>query len=511
MSHAPSRPAARRRNPLGSLPDCEVSDLPAPPPYTLRNLLKIVGPGAILLAGSIGGGEWLIGPAVAAKYGAGLFWIATVAIGLQLLFNLEAVRYTLYSGEPALTGMLRIWPGSKLWAGLYILLAVLQLGVPALAASCAGVLISGWAGEQVAQPEPLVRLGVIYAVMFIAVGILLSGKSIERVLEKASWGMILFIFGFLVVVNVLYVPADHWRQTAAGFVSFGYLPEDFSFWTAATLIGALAATSGSGGIGNLVISNWMRDKGFGMGAKVGAISGLFGESEVRLSRVGVVFPVTEQNLRHWRQWWKYVRADQIWLWAMGCFVGMFLNVNLATAIMPEGLELSGDAVGTYQAHYLAKHFWSGFWLLALLNGFWILFSTHLGNTDTLVRAITDILWVAGWDSPRLQRIYVSRLYFLILALLTLWGMFAVNWSDAMNLFKLLGNIAGLVLALGALHLLVVNRTLLPRALQPRWWQQAGLVACMLFYGFFATCSLGSEIWKRLKPWQQEWVQGLFGA
>ena len=31
----------------------------------------------------IGGGEWLLGPAVTAKYGGSLMWIATVAIVLQ--------------------------------------------------------------------------------------------------------------------------------------------------------------------------------------------------------------------------------------------------------------------------------------------------------------------------------------------------------------------------------------------------------------------------------------------
>ena len=39
---------------------------------------------------------------------------------------------------------------------------------------------------------------------------------------------------------------------------------------------------------------------------------------------------------------------------------------------------------------MAEHLWRGLWVLALLNGFWILFSTHLGNTDLLVRTVTDL-------------------------------------------------------------------------------------------------------------------------
>ena len=37
----------------------EVRDLPEPPAYNFRNLIKTIGPGAVLLASSIGGGEWL--------------------------------------------------------------------------------------------------------------------------------------------------------------------------------------------------------------------------------------------------------------------------------------------------------------------------------------------------------------------------------------------------------------------------------------------------------------------
>ena len=52
----------------GELPRWDVADLPAPPPFNARNLFKIIGPGAIMVATSIGGGEWLVGPAAAVKY-----------------------------------------------------------------------------------------------------------------------------------------------------------------------------------------------------------------------------------------------------------------------------------------------------------------------------------------------------------------------------------------------------------------------------------------------------------
>ncbi|MCC6585306.1 MAG: Nramp family divalent metal transporter [Bryobacterales bacterium] len=458
-----------------SLPKWDLADLPEPPPFTVRNALRVIGPGAILLAASIGGGEWLIGPALAVRFGPGLFWIATLAIALQWVFNLEAIRYTLYTGEPVTAGFMRLRPGSKFWAGVYTLAALAQLGMPALGAACATVVFSMVAGRLPGGPDTATLAWITYAIVGCTFFILLLGGTIERMLELASWAMVTYIFGFLVIANVLFVPAAHWIKTGAGFFEFGYLPAN----TDMVLLATLAATAGSGGIGNVVISNWVRDKGFGMGSVVGAIPSALGGREVQLSHSGTVFPITPDNQRRWKLWWKYVSADQTLLWAGGCFIGMFLNINLATSIAPPGADLSDVGAGAFQAKYMAEHLWHGFWFLALLNGFWILFSTHLGNTDTLIRTVTDILWIAGFH--RSKGAHVGRLYYTVLAAFTLWAVWAVNWGSAMTLFKALGVVAGPILAFAAVQVLIVNTTLLPPELRPSLWRRAGLVGCTLFY------------------------------
>ncbi|MEO8498088.1 MAG: Nramp family divalent metal transporter, partial [Planctomycetota bacterium] len=338
---------------MSKLPEWGHDDLPEPPPFSVRNMFRIVGPGAILLAGSIGGGEWLIGPSLAVKHGLNLMWIATLGIVLQLMFNLEAIRYTLYTGEPILSGIMRLRPGAKFWATVYVTLTIAQLGVPALAKGSAAVLFAllyHRAPESVPADQDMV-LYMTYGVMLFAVLLLMFGGTIERMLERASWGMIAYIFVFLLYVNIRYVPASHWVETFSGFFQFGRFPAGFfeadvvgagSKWM---LVAALAATAGSGGIGNLAITNWIRDKGFGMGGKVGAIPSAFGSRQIQLSHVGKVFPVNATNLARWRTWWKYIAVDQVWLWGLGCFVGMFLNVNLATTIIPATADMTGPAAG----------------------------------------------------------------------------------------------------------------------------------------------------------------------
>lgn len=490
----------------GQLPAWDVAELPEPLPFSVRNAFKIIGPGAIMLAASIGGGEWLVGPATVIKHGAGVLWIATVAIVLQVLFNLEAIRYTLYTGEPALSGIMRLKPGCRVWGGAYVALTAFQLGIPALAPACAvtifGAIINRMPAEAVAgmplTPDQHTLLWITYGVIIVTLLVLLFGGTVERMLEWASWFMIAYIFTFLIGVNLWFVPAATWASTLRGFVSFGTWPEGFD----AVLMASFAATAGSGGIGNLTISNWIRDKGFGMGAQVGAIPSAIGSKHIQLSHVGKIFEITADSLRRWRIWWRYVVLDQVWLWAAGCFLGMFLNVNLARAIIPQGTDLSKIGAGAFQAEYMARHFWSGLWVLGLLNGFWILFSTQLGNTDVLVRTITDTLWVASRRVRNWREGSIARIYYTVLLIFTVWGLIAIHLGSAMTLFKYLATMAGLVTAISAAQLYLVNTRLLPPELRPSWWRRAALLLCSATYATTTAIALfdvGKTVWK---TWQQ---------
>jgi len=459
----------------GTLPPWRVADLPEPLPLSIGNIFRTIGPGAILLAGSIGGGEWIVGPLMTVKYGTGILWIATVGILLQTVFNLEAVRYTLYTGEPILTGVMRLKPGPLFWGPFYILAGIAQLATPAIAAGCATVLFAAFQGRMpvAADQSALTTIGM--GVVLICALLLLSGKTIEKLLEKLSWGMIVLIFAFLLGVNLFCIPVRLSLETARGFVIFHPLPENMNF----LLLGLFAATAGSGGLGNLAISNWFRDKGFGMGGRVGSIGGAFTETESRVESLGYRFPVTAENLRRWKIWWRYSLMDQQALWAVGCLLGMFLNVNLARAIIPPGIDLPGYSSGTFQAHYLSEKFWHGLWMLTLINGFWILFSTHLGNTDGLVRTVTDIL---GAASERFHKFSASRIYSSLLIVLTIWALYSIRLGNALDLFKILGAIASPMMALAALQILRINTRFLPPEIRPSWFRRSILVICTLFYG-----------------------------
>ena len=89
--------AVQAQLPVTCLPPWTIAELPEPLPIHWRHWSLFIGPAIVMIGNQIGGGEWLIGPEVTAKYGGGLMWLAAVSILLQVFYNLEAGRYALYS------------------------------------------------------------------------------------------------------------------------------------------------------------------------------------------------------------------------------------------------------------------------------------------------------------------------------------------------------------------------------------------------------------------------------
>ena len=64
---------------------------------------------------------------------------------------------------------------------------------------------------------------------------------------------------------------------------------------------------------------------------------------VELSPTGKVFEPTEENVRSFKEWMKYVRFDQGWIFALGCFMGMGLPALLTVTFISPGTDIGGIA------------------------------------------------------------------------------------------------------------------------------------------------------------------------
>jgi len=476
---------------LGVGPEVEVEDLPEPPSMTFRNIMRIIGPSAIVLGVSIGSGEWLIGPSNVLLYGPAILWIATVSILLQTVLNLEMVRYTMYSGEPIFNGMLRLYPGRWFWGPLLVVLSILERAWPAWAFAAATAAVAAFIGKIPGAEESMLVLIAGIILTFIIISIVSYGGTIERTLEIAQWVMIFFIIISLAVINILVSPVDKAVEVFKGFFSFGYLPAGASI----VLLGALAGYAGAGGLNNTTISNYYRDKGFGMGAKVGAIPALIGGKKITVSPMGKVFAPTEENIRRWRIWRKIAVIDIVGIFTVGAFIGMYLPTLLAVSLIPLGTRLPSWGVAAYQGETLRSIFGPIGWALALLIGFWILFSTQLGSTDMIVRTLVDLVWQASERIRRWAKGEIKRVYYTVLMFLAIWTIIAFILSYVFNIVPLawillVANISNIVLGLTGLATIYINNKWLPKEIRPPIWMNILLFIGVIFWFTFAALAIG---------------------
>ncbi len=194
----------------------------------------LLGPGLVMGGASIGGGEWLLGPLVSARYGGALLWLATLSILGQVVYNLEISRYTLYTGEPIFVGKFRVAPGPRFWLWAYIALDFGSL-FPYLAANAATPLAAVILGRVPAAQGTFAFLGhaftdlglvqVLRYVCFLLVLLpLIFGGKVYNSLKAVMSIKIAVVLSFLTLLAVFYSDARTWREIATGFFRFGTLP-----------------------------------------------------------------------------------------------------------------------------------------------------------------------------------------------------------------------------------------------------------------------------------------------
>ncbi|MGH9721169.1 MAG: Nramp family divalent metal transporter [Bryobacteraceae bacterium] len=470
------------------------AELPIPPSPKGFGWAGVVGPGVIVLGMGIGGGEFLLGPAAFVRHGFSLLWVTVVSVFFQTLFNTELMRYTVATGEPVFTGFMRTRPSASAWAWFYSILYLLQTGWPASAGVAAGAIFF-LLTRRLAGPPDASAVYYVGAGTFVAcVAVLLAGRRIERTLEVLNWILVVCILGGFFVLAVIFVPTATWLGAAAGLAGFDASHSSFNFIPAGVdffLLAALVGYSGAGGAVNITLSNWARDKGYGMGERAGYIPAAAGGKKVHLAHSGFIFTPDAEAMRRWRGWWRIVRADQWGVFFTGAILGMVLPALLYVTFLPRGADIQGLGISAALANAIGAK--SGPLLaggVAFL-GAWILFKTQLDIVEGMVRSITDILWTGSRRIRAWRGGDVRAVYYSVLMVIALWGIVALRLAQPIILLKLAANVAGVVFAVASLHLLYLNTRLLPLELRPPTWRRAGLVAMCLFYGFFVTLSLRS--------------------
>lgn len=593
------------------LPAWNIDTLPDPP-HLRWNPITLIGPGLMMAGAAIGGGEWLTGPRNTAQYGGALMWLAGMSIVLQVFYNLEVIRYAVYSGESIFVGFFRLWPGPRFWTVVYLCIDFFGLW-PYLSANAAVPLVAAFLGhvpgvlptefgqlndERVArfavvsgieestlrselelvQARKQLRLPLQKAVdaaaselkkldergatqsalalaeaklaqaknalaaekpyamvaaetdkalpyppainewmkgekrlvQWTGIGIFLAaflplifGGKIYRVLEAIMTFKIFFVLSYLIFIGTVYVGAGAWAEAFGGFIFLSrdylgvmdgvaqYGPWEFRLFPDLAegkrldwaLLGAFAAVAGQGGLNNAQFSSYSRDKGWGMGQKVGAIPSLVGGRNLRLPHTGSCFVVSDESLPRWRRWLRVIGRDQWLIWFTGCILGMAIPsvISLDPQYRSTVAAIGDDAAAAATAYAISSQHGQIFWFLTLLCGFFVLAPNQISTTDGLARRWTEVMWTGNKWLQHLPASAVRYLYFGLLIGYGIFGVLVLLFVGGLAILKLGGCIMNFALGFSALHTLVVNNTLLPKPVRPSLLSCIGLAVCGVFF------------------------------
>jgi hypothetical protein len=457
------------------LPPFVTRDLPEPP----RQLWRIIGPGMVAAGVGLSSGEFILWPYIASQAGLVFLWGAVLGVTTQFFINMEIERYTLATGETVLTGFNRSWKHWGLVLAIMVYFANLWPGWALSAATLATYIFGGEAR-------------IIAAVALLAIGAALTLAPVVYVALERLIFLKVAAVGVVVALAVVFViDGAAWRALPAGLVGVGNAPLELGF---ALLLGAVAF-AGAGGGQNLCQSNWIRDKGFGMGAfvprLVSAVTGA--KEEGSAAGRAYIFEPTAANMARWHRWWRFANIEQALTFVLVTVVTICLTSMIAHSTLygrpglPQTvafLQLEGQRLQEVVGRWFGLLFWA--------TGAFSLFASSMGIIDYTSRLAADILKSTYLGASPITE---SRLYFWLVWGLVGFGV-AILFSgldQPLVLLVISATVGGAMMCLYSALLLVLNRGRLPEEIRVRSYRAAILVWSVLFFGLLTALTFRQQL------------------
>lgn len=481
----------------------------------------MVGPSVMLAGLALGSGEFIMWPHIVYKSGFVFFWACLLGVITQFFVNMEIERWTLVTGETTITGFCRL---SSAWAWVMLVLNIVPWAWPGWATGAASMV--SWL---IFGPKEVIKDGIttydsyytqpLGIAGLILVGVVLTtGPVVYNTVEKLQKFLVTLIVVIAVVLGCAVIRSDAVVAMAAGSVNIGGMPDlEATGLTLMGLLGALAF-AGAGGTMNLGQSNFIRDKGYGMGKYIGRITSPLTGQEEPIADVGYHFPHTPENRERWRKWWRAANIEHFLTFFITCIVCLCLLALISYSLLRDengalkpGVERFGSDMSFVWGEATLIHEMSfggamrvGFFVMGIA----ILLTTELGVLDVVARISTDIVKVNLLrDNPFWSQ---SRLYYCFL-----WGEIALgvgillvpNLSQPLFLLKTAAAMNGGVMFLYSLILLYMNNKILSRSLSMSPLRFVALVWSCAFFGYFSLQALRLEV----LPFIYQEIFPLFGG
>ncbi|SKB81160.1 Mn2+ and Fe2+ transporters of the NRAMP family [Parapedobacter luteus] len=428
-------------------------------PPTGKGKAKMLGPGIIWMVSSIGTGQILFTPRIAARYEYSLLWMS-ILVAVALFFIIREVgRFTVVSGRSITNGLQDLPRGNK-W-GIWLMnvpqLALVPLVVAGAAALLGSVLAMIWETDI-----------MVYALIFIiGCGLLVLSGSYSAV-EKGAiiLAALLIVISAVTAIRVLSSPGD----LAAGLGPS--IPDDFEMTFVMPWVGFFLA----GASGILWYSYWVGDKEFG------------GTPNDRSETVEVNEDVDDDREK--------LAKVTLWMRSLGLTsgTGILLGtlVNVAFMILgaellaseddlPEGADVVEKLTQSLEGVWGPAGYWAFLVCVAIALG-----SSILANQDGGGRMFSDAarLLFQRPNNYLSNRNNVSKFFIVTVGMVIPLLIYIIE-RDPVKILSLAGIISAIQIPVIVFFTFYLNKKLLPKICQPSALSSGILLCAGLFYSALA--------------------------
>ena len=392
------------------------------PPVGWRASARYFGPGLILSPSIVGSGELIATTALGAQAGFVLLWLVIVSTLVKVAVQIELARWTIATGEPALTGYNRVPPRIRgiglvnaLWAVL-ALSKLLQLGGIIGGTAVAFSILLPLGGDPLSF-TPLLIWTTILAVASIT--LLYSNRY--SLIERGAAALVV-VFTTITVLIALGLPLTPF---AYGLDDLG---SGLAFLVPAGALGAALAMFGITGVGADEITfytYWCVEKGYARW--VGPNDG------------------SEEWVRRANGWIRVMYKDAMVSWVIYTFGTLAFYLMGAAVLNPQGLLPEGNTMITTLSRMYTDTLGEWASVVFLLGAIAVLGSTMWAAIPSWSRMYTNLLATFGvldWQDP-VARLRWIRVF--TVALPILWAVLYLTIQSPVVMVQIAGVMTGIFL------------------------------------------------------------------
>ena len=462
---------------------------PLPVPPALR---KIIGPSFIILGMGLGTGEIILWPYLVSNYGMGIIWGAVLGISFQFIINMEISRYALARGESVFVGYSRMLRRLPIW---FVISTFIPWMWPGIAAVSSVIVVH------------LLRLSPsstkwVTIIILLTIGMILSfSKLIYSTVERFQKAIIAIGVPSLLVISYLVSDQRTVNATLNGLVGVG---EGYLFWpptiAVATFLAAMAY-SGAGGNLNLAQSLYVKEKGYGMGRYSAKLASLFtgaSQSKKDVALTGARFAINRRNLDRYNRWWRVINIEHfIVFWLTGVITLILLAIlAYATTYGISGASNNISFVIS-EAGLIAQKISPLIGTLFLVIVAATLFGTQLSIYDATSRIITENVLLLMRSDAKASSRQLSLTYYTSLWLFIVSGIiiFLLDFAQPLQLIIIAAVLNAISMFVHTGLTLLLNKTKLPRQIQPSTAHTIAMLVVFVFYGGLSMYVVVAELMK----------------